>query len=180
MSTTLLAVESIYTVELQDVGTGITEAVLHIQRTLQNVSQGPAEFVPNLAIDDWDQIAPSEIFHYSICRKGESPVVITERVRDKPYRVAVMGAGFVLAPGEVVIAKSASVEYKHANDALVVAMGADSKDPQVEVIAPPSIDWRVSFTSPCKVEDRPPRKVLNGILLGGQIMTVRWYPSLGR
>lgn len=174
-----LATKSLCHIKIDDLGNEIVRVTLTTNREIENISGSDKSFKGYIGGDDWGIPGKSaQIESIGIQKGGDQSIYGTED-KIEHFHISSSTKEIIVHSGETVKAFSKMVEYKRANDIHVIAFLTPSRNPELEIELPPTLEGYGSFSHRGKMEIEPftGKKILKGTFLPSQLIVLRWWPK---
>jgi len=172
------------TLDIADIGNGIVEVAVEMDRTLKNVSNVTQPLRRTLMVDDWGvPNHSSKIASLEATRKDQPPeIFLGEPSRNESGTLIADMGEYQLRPDEEVRIFSKFFEYKHYTDMWWLALLYPTSRPEIYVrTCPAFLSWGAGFEhhedKKKEVAQGGKRVTLPGTLMPNQIASVRWWPK---
>jgi hypothetical protein len=175
-----LAIKSLCHVKLEEVGDDIVKLTLTINREIENISSHSQKAKAAVGVDEWGFSGFKSSIEVCGIQKIGGPKIMAEKQDDPhPSHIGASSREITIDPGGRFQSFSRSIEYRRRNDIAILTLGNPSKDPEIELEAPPSLVAEAGFTHRGKMDAEAftGKKTLRGTHLPSQLMIVRWWPK---
>ena len=174
-----LAIKTECHVKLDDLGNDVVRLTITIKKEFENISPDTEKFRAALGVDDWTIPGHKSSIEQCAIQKVGGEIVNADEKEIKPVHIAAFSKEISVEPKGRVKSFAKSVEYRHRNDISIVAFSYPSKDPEIEVEAPPTLIAEGGFSHRGKMDTEAftGKKTLRGTYLPSQMMVIRWYPK---
>lgn len=163
---------------MKDLGDGVVELTITVERDIQNISTSKEKFSGYFGVDQWGfPERPSRVELCELVFDGNS-VKPTEPV-SRIDHLSISTEEISVPAGEIVKAIYRGVEHRRINDHWIFAVRTPTINPSVFVDKPDSIEAGVTFSARDELRLLPQLKktTLDGVLFPGQVQIVRWWPK---
>lgn len=156
------------------------EVTAMCERVLENISNDVMKQGASVEIDEWGYSErKSEIIECEIQIGGETKKFDPAAIVRSASTVRAETEKSSLQPKETATISWKVVEYMGINDEAIYNFTWPTREPEVQVTAPPELESRAGFRSENKSE---PRRYANSVTLNGtylppQVMGARWWPK---
>lgn len=151
-----------------------------VERTLRNITSNVEAVRGFYSVDEWGfSEGPSQILECQLELDGGETISKFEVTSDRE-KVTARTSEVLLRPGQSAKVSYKSVEIKRINDEASFNFRAPTKNPEIEITLPDSLECSYGFPGP---DDRihktkfMRRYTLQGMYFPYQRMTVRWWPK---